>query len=118
MCKACQDRHRRVGIKFIGAVHIWHPVICLSKGGHLHIAVDAKDLAHGNLFGWCLRHIRAVGHVLPSLIIRALVADSFRLRKGAGGRLKIASKRKKETYEASVRHEFSLSAMAKGLFEI
>ena len=49
--EAREDRHRGVGIEFIGAIQIGNAACAFVKAVHDHVGVDAKDFANGDLFG-------------------------------------------------------------------
>jgi len=51
MVEPRKDRHRGVGIEFIGAVQIGNAACTFFKAMHHHVGVDAKDFANGDLFG-------------------------------------------------------------------
>ena len=44
--EAGEDGQSRVPIKAVGAVEVGHMLRALAEGRHLHVAVDAEDLAH------------------------------------------------------------------------
>ena len=44
--EAGADRERRVGIEHIGGIEIGHALVGLAEGRHLHVAVDAEQVAH------------------------------------------------------------------------
>jgi len=72
--EAREDGERGVGIELVGRVDRRHPVGRLGEALHLHLGVDAEDLAHGDVFGrfrvqiehW-VRHRLAAPGTLPDV---------------------------------------------------
>ena len=56
--KACQDRHRRVGIELVGAVDLGDAIRAVGKALDLHVAVQTEHLAQVDLFGGFRVHVQ------------------------------------------------------------